>query len=137
MSIFSTAELEFLRGQRLARLATIGPDGAPQVRPVGFAVDPETGSIDIPGLDNPSTQKWRNVVADGRVALVVDDVVVEPWTPRALEIRGVAEALADVVPAGMPWAAPGVIRIRPQRILVFGIEQGAPESRRIPVASGS
>lgn len=87
MTTFTAAELDYLGSQRLARLATIGPDGAPQVRPVGFRVDAATGTIDIPGLDNPSTQKWRNVVRDGRVSLVVDDVR-PPWQPRAVEIRG-------------------------------------------------
>jgi pyridoxamine 5'-phosphate oxidase family protein len=131
-SIFTPAELAYLRGQRLARLATIGPDGAPQVRPVGFRVDAENGTVDIPGLQNPSTQKWRNVVRDGRVALVVDDVVPEPWRPRALEIRGTAEALPDVMPAGFPGVRPGVIRIHPERILVFGLDDpDSPGARRV------
>ncbi|HET6259070.1 MAG TPA: PPOX class F420-dependent oxidoreductase [Pseudonocardia sp.] len=131
-SIFTPAELAYLRGQRLARLATIGPDGAPQVRPVGFRVDAENGTVDIPGLQNPSTQKWRNVVRDGRVALVVDDVVPEPWRPRALEIRGTAEALPDAMPAGFPGVRPGVIRIHPERILVFGLDDpDSPGARRV------
>jgi pyridoxamine 5'-phosphate oxidase family protein len=128
---FTSAELAYLRGQPLARLATIGPDGAPQVRPVGFAVDAETGTIDIPGLDNPGTQKWRNVVRDGRVSLVVDDVVPQPWQPRALEVRGIAEALPDVHPAtAFPGVRPGVIRIHPRRIIVFGLDDpDSPGSR--------
>ncbi|MCU1666465.1 MAG: pyridoxamine 5-phosphate oxidase family protein [Pseudonocardiales bacterium] len=132
-SIFTPAELAYLRGQRLARLATIGPDGAPQVRPVGFLVDAENGTVDIPGLQNPSTQKWRNVVRDGRVALVVDDVVPEPWQPRALEIRGTAETLPDVMPTGaFSGVKPGVIRIHPERILVFGLDDpDSPGSRRV------
>ena len=131
MSIFSDAELAFLRDARLARLATIGPDGAPQVRPVGFTVDAAAGTIDIAGMRNPSTQKWRNVARDGRVALVVDDVL-PPWRPRALEIRGDAEVLPDEVPVGaFEGAAPGVIRIRPRRILAYGIEEGAPAARAV------
>jgi pyridoxamine 5'-phosphate oxidase family protein len=131
MSIFSDAELAFLRGARLARLATIGPDGAPQVRPVGFVVDAEAGTIDIAGMRNPATQKWRNVARDGRVAFVVDDVL-PPWQPRALEIRGDAEVLPDEQPVGaFEGAPPGVIRIRPRRILAYGIEEGAPASRTV------
>lgn len=133
MSIFSAAELAYLGRQRLARLGTIGPGGAPQVRPVGFVVDPEAGTIDIPGLRNPSTQKWRNVLRDGRVSLVVDDVVPEPWQPRALEIRGVAEALPDVLPeSAFPGVQPGVIRIHARRILAYGIEEDGPGSRNVP-----
>jgi len=132
MRIFTDAELAYLNAQRLGRLATIGPDGAPQVRPVGFRVDPDTGAIDIPGLRNPSTQKWRNVARDGRAALVVDDAVPEPWQPRALEVRGTAEVLPEVLHASVfPGVRPGVIRIHPRRILVFGIEQGGPGSRTV------
>jgi PPOX class probable F420-dependent enzyme, MSMEG_5819 family len=106
------------------------------VRPVGFAVDPETGTIDIAGLDLPSTQKWRNVLRDGRVSLVVDDVTPQPWQPRALEVRGVAEALPDVTPEkAFPGARPGVIRIHPRRILVFGLDDpDSPGGRRVPTA---
>lgn len=132
MSIFTPAELAYLQGLRLARLGTIGPDGAPQVRPVGFLLDAQTGTIDIPGLDNPSTQKWRNVVRDERVSLVVDDVLPDPWQPRALEIRGIAEALPDVHPStAFPGVKPGVIRIHPRRIVVLGIESDGPGSRTV------
>ena len=131
MSVFTAAELAYLRSQRLGRLATLGPDGAPQVRPVGFAVDEETGTIDIIGRDNPSTQKWRNVVRDGRVAFVVDDLAPGGgWIPRALEVRGHAEVLPDATSTAFPGVRPGVIRIHPERVLAFGIEDG-PASRRV------
>jgi pyridoxamine 5'-phosphate oxidase family protein len=135
-AVFTAAELAYLRGQRLARLATLGPDGAPQVRPVGFLVDAATGAIDIPGLDNPSTQKWRNVLRDPRVSLVVDDIVPRPWQPRAVEVRGVAEALPDVLHAdAFPGVRPGVLRIHPRRVLAFGLDDpDAPGSRDVPVS---
>lgn len=130
MTVFSPAELAYLRSQKLGRLATIGPDGAPQVRPVGFAVDADTGTIDIIGRDNPATQKWRNVVRDGRVAFVVDDLAPGGgWNPRALEVRGHAEVLPDERSTRFPGARPGVIRIHPERVLAFGIEDDAPASR--------
>ncbi|GAA1379909.1 PPOX class F420-dependent oxidoreductase [Pseudonocardia kongjuensis] len=119
MSIFSDSELGYLRGTgRLARLATIGPDGGPQIRPVGYLVNPD-GTIDVGGIDNPATQKWRNVRRDPRVALVVDDTGDGPgWSPRWVEVRGTAELLPGEVPGGpFRGGAPGVIRIRPQRVL--------------------
>lgn len=123
MSVFTTAELAYLRSQRLGRLATIGPDGAPQVRPVGFAVDEEAGTIDIVGRDNPGTQKWRNVERDGRVAFVVDDVAPGGgWRPRAVEVRGRAETLPDLVLPAFPGVRPGVIRIHPDRVLALGLD---------------
>jgi pyridoxamine 5'-phosphate oxidase family protein len=132
MNVFTPAELAYLAEQPLGRLATIGPDGAPQVRPVGFRVDPATGDIDIPGLRNPSTQKWRNVARDGRVAFVVDDVVAEPRQPRALEVRGTAEVLPDVLHDSVfPGVRPGVIRIHPKRILSYGIDGDVPPARTV------
>ena len=35
MSSFTEAEIEYLGGQPLGRLATVGADGRPQVKPVG------------------------------------------------------------------------------------------------------
>jgi len=131
MNPFTHAELAYLRSQKLARLATIGPAGAPQVRPVGFGVDEATGAIDVAGHRNPTTQKWRNVLRDGRVSLVVDDVL-PPWQPRAIEVRGRAEVLPDQAGDGIvPGAPPGVIRIHPIRILAFGIEEGGPGTRTV------
>lgn len=116
--LFSDAHLAYLSDQILGRLATLGPDG-PQVRPTGFAVDAEAGVIEIGGRDLPATQKWRNVRADGRVAFVVDDLAsTDPWRPRALEVRGTAEALS--VAEG---AARDVIRITPERVLAMGLDE--------------
>ena len=47
MNPFTRAELAYLRSHKLARLATIGPDGAPQVRPVSFGVDEATKAQNI------------------------------------------------------------------------------------------
>ncbi|MEJ3651690.1 PPOX class F420-dependent oxidoreductase [Actinomycetes bacterium KLBMP 9759] len=132
MSVFTPAEQAYLAEQPLARLGTIGPDGAPQIRPVGFFVNTD-GTIDIAGHDNPSTQKWRNVRRDGRVSLIVDDVVVQPWSPRALEVRGTAETLPDARrDDAFPGARPGLIRIHPHRVIPLGIEQDGPGTRTVP-----
>ncbi len=65
--IFSDAELEFLRSQRLARLATVGPTGWPHVVPVMFKVtDAGDFEFDADGV------KLRNITAEARAALVVD-----------------------------------------------------------------
>lgn len=132
-SPFTPAEVEYLRTQRLGRLSTLGPGGAPQTKPVGFLLDEQTGRIDIPGRDNPSTQKWRNIARDDRVSFLVDDVAPGGgWSPRVLEIRGTAQLLADVRPgSAFPGVAPGVIRIWPRRIVVFGIEPDGPGSRSV------
>ena len=93
------AERTYLKSQPLARLATVDASGAPQNNPVGAFLDEETGDILIGGHAMGATRKFRNVQANGQVALVVDDLVSrDPWTVRGLEIRGTAAALEDVTP---------------------------------------
>jgi pyridoxamine 5'-phosphate oxidase family protein len=115
--MFTQPELDYLAGQRLGRLATIQPDGTLQVNPVGFSHNPVTRTIDIGGYNMAASRKFRNVVANGRAAFVVDDVPsVDPWRVRCLEIRGRAE---PVVP---PDGGGAIIRIHPRRIISFGID---------------
>jgi pyridoxamine 5'-phosphate oxidase family protein len=120
---FTEAEIEYLGTQRLGRLATIQPDGSPQVKPVGFRYNPELGTIDIAGFAMSMSQKFRNVGRDHRAAFVIDDIAsTEPWRVRFLEIRGTAEATGAA--AGADGSADtAIIRIHPVRILGFGIEE--------------
>ncbi len=125
------AEIAYLQEQHLGRLATIQPDGSPQVKPVGFRYNPDLGTIDVGGFRMSDSQKFRNVSRDGRAALVVDDIFsTQPWRVRFLEIRGNAEAIADG--ADGPADA-SVIRIHPTRVLSFGIEEppGEPHQTRL------
>ncbi|MGI8878392.1 MAG: PPOX class F420-dependent oxidoreductase [Candidatus Limnocylindria bacterium] len=80
MSAFTEAELAYLALAKLGRLATIG-QGQPHVVPVGFRHNAELDTIDIGGRDLERTKKFRDVIADPRVAFVVDDVL-PPWRPR-------------------------------------------------------
>jgi pyridoxamine 5'-phosphate oxidase family protein len=127
----TTAEIDYLGAQRLGRLATIQPDGSPQVKPVGFRYNAELGTIDIVGFRMSASQKFRNVSRDGRAALVVDDIVsTQPWRVRFLEIRGIADAVPGSDGGGPDTA---LIRIHPRRILSFGIEEppGEPHQTRL------
>ena len=78
--ILTEAERSYLQSQPLARLATVDARGAPQNTPVGVFFDEETGDILIGGGAMGATRKFRNVQANGQVALVIDDLVsVDPW----------------------------------------------------------
>ncbi|MGW4798348.1 PPOX class F420-dependent oxidoreductase [Nonomuraea sp. NPDC004297] len=136
---FTDAELTYLSGQLLGRLATSHPDGTLQVNPVGFRYNSGTGTIDIAGYGMSKSRKFRNVAANGRVAFVIDDLAsVDPWQPRMLEIRGHGEAIAEpadsayaaTAPAGLDGA---IIRVRPERVISFNINGpvGDPTSRRV------
>ena len=131
---FTNGELEYLRSQRLGRLATEAPDGTLQNNPVGFAVDAEAGVIEIYGRDLGSTRKFRNVAANGKVAFVVDDLAsVNPWVVRCFEVRGVGEALTGHTPPNA-YMSPEVIRIHPRRIISWGMGPDGQESSRRNVA---
>jgi pyridoxamine 5'-phosphate oxidase family protein len=119
--LFTDAELDYLRSQRLGRLATLAPDGTLQNSPVGFEIDGEAGVINIRGRDLGNTRKFRNVAANGKAAFVVDDIVsFDPWTVRCFEVRGVAEALTGQIPPN-PYMSGEVIRIHPRRIISWGM----------------
>lgn len=65
--VFSAAELDFLRSQRIGRFATVGPSGWPHVAPVIYAVDDDGGlEFDVDGV------KLRNLTHESRAAMVVD-----------------------------------------------------------------
>ena len=121
--VFSEAEQAYLNSQPLGRLATLRKDGTPQVNPVGFRLNPDTGTIDIGGFTMSTSQKFRNIAADGRVSFVVDDIASrDPWRVRCVEIRGSAEAVPGPKAAeGNPDGA--IIRITPERVLSFGVDQ--------------
>ncbi|GIF04726.1 PPOX class F420-dependent oxidoreductase [Actinoplanes siamensis] len=121
----SAVEIEYLAGQILGRLATVQPDGSPQVNPVGFRWNAETRTIDIGGHNMAASRKFRNVADNGKVAFVVDDVPsTDPWRVRCLEIRGRGEAITE------PEA---IIRIHPRRILAFGLDEPDRDPHRLTV----
>jgi pyridoxamine 5'-phosphate oxidase family protein len=121
---FTEDEIEYLQSQLLGRLATVDTSGRPQNNPVGFVVEQAANQVVIGGHGMGASRKFRNVTVNPNVAFVVDDLAsVDPWTPRGVEIRGVAEALADQEPP-MPGFDRDVIRITPTWIGVWGIEPG-------------
>src|SRR5438105_1444876 len=129
MSLFTDAEIAYLQEQRLGRLATVTRMGAPHVVPVNFLYNPEFESIDIIGRALPSSLKYKNIVNNGRVAFVVDDIAsLSPYLARMIEIRGHAEIVLrdenDPLPHALEMSlemrriiarnvAPEMIRIRP------------------------
>jgi pyridoxamine 5'-phosphate oxidase family protein len=61
-SVFTEEELAYLHeGRRLARIATVGPDGTPHVVPSGFVHNAELDTLDVTGHSVEQTKKWRDV----------------------------------------------------------------------------
>lgn len=123
MSVFTPAEISYLQSQRLGRIATVSPNGQPHVVPVGFQYNPNQDTIDIGGHDFSKRKKFRDVQHNPRVAFVIDDIVsVNPWTVRGIEIRGQAEILTTGGKEIGPGYDSAMFRVRPKRIVSWGIE---------------
>lgn len=108
---FTQAETEHLASQSLARLATVGANGQPDLVPVAVEFDAVGFWICGAGEAMLRTRKVRNVAAGRRrVGLVVDDLVaVEPFVARGIRIYGEAEPPGERV--GM--VGRGYLRVTP------------------------
>ncbi len=121
MSVFTGKEVEYLRSQKLGRLATLAADGELHVVPVGFHYDETDGTIVIGGPILRQTRKYRDAVERRVVAFVVDDVP-PPWQPRGIEVRGEARASNEGGRMIHPDFPPECLRITPQKILSWGVD---------------
>jgi pyridoxamine 5'-phosphate oxidase family protein len=90
---FTPEEIAYLGAQPLARLATVGPDGQPDVVPLAFEFDGTRFWVGGSAAAVAATRKFRNVGAgNDKVALVVDDLVsLQPFVARCVRIYGRAE----------------------------------------------
>lgn len=89
MSVFTEAEVRYLESQILMRFASASPDGRPDVAPVGFELDGD--DILTGGFDITNTVRYRNVLSNPRVSVVVDDwATTDPWSPRGVKVIGTA-----------------------------------------------
>jgi pyridoxamine 5'-phosphate oxidase family protein len=126
MSVFTAAEIEYLRSQRHLHLATVGPDGQPHIIPVTFWFNEDEDTIDIGGVNFGAGKKWRDAQQNPRVTLLVDDVIAgPPRQARAIEVRGEAELHTtggDAINPRFPNFAPEFFRVRPTRIVSWGLE---------------
>jgi pyridoxamine 5'-phosphate oxidase family protein len=89
---FSEAEAQYLADNFLGRLATASAAGQPHVVPVSYRFDGR--AITFGGWNLTRSLKFRNLIANHRVAFVVDEIVsVRPWRVKGVEVRGTAKPL--------------------------------------------
>jgi pyridoxamine 5'-phosphate oxidase family protein len=127
MSAFTPSEIDYLTSQGLARLATVGPDGQPHVVPVTFTFNADEDTIDVGGVNFGTSKKWRDAQQNPRVTFLLDDVLRDPRRARAIEVRGRADALTSggsAINPRFPNFAEEFLRIRPTRIVSWGLEEG-------------
>ena len=123
MTAFTPGEIAYLQSQRLGRIATAA-NGQPHVVPVTFRYNAAEDAIEIGGHGGfAKRKKYRDVQQNPRVAFVVDDIVsFQPWKVRGIEIRGQVEILLTGGSAILPHMDPEMFRLRPRRIVSWGID---------------
>ena len=123
MSVFTGKELDRLRGARLARLATVGPDGQPHLVPLTFTVNEEEDAIDVGGFGFGSSKKWRDAVANPKVTFLLDES--SGGEAYGIEMRCRAEVHrtgGNKINPRFPGFDPEFLRLRPFRIVSWGVE---------------
>jgi pyridoxamine 5'-phosphate oxidase family protein len=128
MTVFTDTEITYLRENKLGRLATVGAGGQPHVVPVTYLFNEDEDTVDVGGLNFAAGKKWRDAQRNPKVAFLVDDVIGPPRRARAVEIRGDAELHetgGQTINPRFPNFAPQFIRIRPTRIVSWGLEEEA------------
>ena len=119
--MLSALEIQYLKTQRLARIATASPQGEPEVSPVAFEYD---GKYFYIGSHDQSiffrTRRYKNIKnGNTRVCLVIDDLEsIDPWKPRAIKVHGTAE----VVEHEGIFGKGSYLRITPRVTVSWGIE---------------
>ena len=127
--MFSQKERDYLKSQRLARIATAaasiqeGPV-QPDVVPVGFDFDGEY--LYVGGMNLLKSTKYRNILKNDTVAIIVDDLkTIDPWGPRGIRIYGTADIVSRQggYMESTNHPNPQYIRVTPKKKWSWGIEE--------------
>ena len=119
---FTEDEAAYLKSQPLARIATVGPDGQPDVTPVSFEFDGTY--FYVGGWAPEGSRRFRNVKAGNtKVALVVGRPGVrgpmEPEVPARLRDGRAGGAARAVRPGSVYADHPGdLLELEPRRPLL-------------------
>ena len=96
--LFRRKILALLDQHRTMRIATLRPDGWPQVTTVGYAND----GFAIYFLCGPDSQKASNLARDDRVSLAIDDDPTQVMDITGLSMAARANVVADPAEAERP-----------------------------------
>jgi pyridoxamine 5'-phosphate oxidase family protein len=133
-TIFSQKEIEYIKSQRLARIATAAPSSKeeqgeyitiqPDVVPVGFDFDGDY--FYVGGMNILKSTKYKNVLKNNKVAIIIDDLKsIDPWDPRGIKIYGTADVVTRQggYMDGTGHPNPTYIRVKPDKKWSWGIEE--------------
>src|SRR5437016_3636176 len=128
--MFSEKETEYLKSQRLGRIATAAAETLstksmqPDVVPVGFDFDGDY--FYVGGMNLLKSTKYKNVLKNNKVALVIDDLkTVDPWDPRGIRIYGTADIVTrqSGYMEQTPHPQADYIRIKPEKKWSWGVNE--------------
>ena len=135
--IFSEKEIQYLKSQRIARIATASVSSPkeesgsiqPDVVPVSFDIDGEY--LYVGGMNILKTTKYKNILKNNKVAIVIDDLKsVDPWDPRGIRIYGTTDIVtrhvtlsSERIQETAPRPQADYIRIKPEKKWSWGIDE--------------
>jgi pyridoxamine 5'-phosphate oxidase family protein len=129
MSMFTDKELEKLRVGRLARIATVGADGQPHLVPLTYTLNEAEDAVDVGGFGFGSSKKWRDAVRNQKITFLLDESA--GGSAYGIELRCVAEVHetgGETINPRFPGFDPQFLRLRPHRIVSWGVEVPSSES---------
>lgn len=126
--MFSKKEIEYIKSQHIARIATAAGSPEqfvqPDVVPVGFDFDGQY--FYVGGINILKSRKYKNVLKNNKVALVIDDLkTIDPWDPRGIRIYGTADIVTrqSGYMEQTPHPQADYIRIKPEKKWSWGINE--------------
>ncbi|MGD9532439.1 MAG: PPOX class F420-dependent oxidoreductase [Candidatus Nitrosocosmicus sp.] len=130
-NLFTEKEIDYIKSQRLARIATscsFSPSDVascqPDVVPVGFDFDGQY--FYVGGINLLKSTKYKNILINTKVALVIDDLKsIQPWNPRGIRIYGIADTVdrQGGYMSNTDHPQSKYIRIRPTKKWAWGIDE--------------
>ena len=127
--MFSEKEIQYLKSQRLARIATASEKEdkkgfiiQPDIAPVGFNFDGEY--LYVGGMNILKSTKYKNVLKNNKVAIVIDDLKSDdPRDAQAIKIYGTADIVTRQ--SGYMDQRAEYIRLKPEKKWSWGIDEPA------------
>ena len=118
-------ELAFIKEQRIGRLATASPTGAPDVAPALAIYRRSLGVFLLGGQGLERTRRYQNARRNPQASLVFDALSWEPYELRGVKVAGsisihVADEEINLGAMGIP-----LLVVRPERKWSWGLEEKA------------
>ena len=118
-------EVEFIKGERIGRLATASPSGAPDVASCLAIYRRSLGVFLMGGQGIERTRRYHNARRNPQARLVFDAISWEPYDIRGVKVAGsisihVADEEISFGVMGIP-----LLVLRPERKWTWGFEEKA------------